>query len=239
MPAMHETSMKKQALHCECRAGLSCSPSTAGYLRLKRVLDILLAALGLILASPLMLAMAIAIKCCDGGPVFYIQQRLTRGRRVFRILKFRSMRVDAESDGRARLAEIHDERITPMGRFMRPCGLDELPQLLNILSGSMSIVGPRPERPEIAQKYEETLPAFALRLQVKAGLTGYAQIRGHYHTPPREKLEMDLKYIDSMCLTTDIRIIFATARALLQKARAELSAGRRKRQEQKHVHTQT
>ena len=130
----------------------------------------------------------------------------------FKIIKFRSMRVDAEKDGVARLSTgDKDDRITPVGRIVRKCRLDELPQLINILKGEMSFVGPRPERPEIAKQYYEKMPDFALRLQVKAGLTGYAQVYGKYNTDPYEKLEFDLLYINNMGILTDLELLFATA----------------------------
>ena len=123
------------------------------------------------------------------------------------------MIVDAETGG-ARLAGEHDDRITPIGRIIRAIRFDELPQLFNILKGDMSIVGPRPERPEIAEQYRQELPAFDLRLQVKAGLTGYAQIYGRYNTEPQDKLKMDLMYINHASLAEDIKLIFATVRVL-------------------------
>ena len=166
------------------------------YLFIKRFLDILMSGVMLIIASPFMLITAIAIKCEDHGPVFYKQVRLTKDRREFKILKFRSMRTDAEKDGVARLSSgDNDDRITKTGRFIRKCRLDEHPQLINILKGDMSFVGPRPERPEIAKQYEEEIPEFGLRLQAKAGLTGYAQVYGQYNTTPYDKLLMDLTYI--------------------------------------------
>ena len=154
---------------------------------------------------------ALAIRLYDGGPAIYRQVRLTTGGREFEILKFRSMRVDAEKDGVARLSSGDaDDRITPIGRIVRKCRLDELPQLINILKGDMSVVGPRPERPEIAERYYTYMPDFQLRLQVKAGLTGYAQVYGKYNTDPYEKLEFDLLYINRMNMLTDIDLIFAT-----------------------------
>ena len=134
---------------------------------------------------------------------------------MFRILKFRSMRVDAEKDGVARLSTgDRDDRITPVGRIIRKVRIDELPQLLNILDGNMSIVGPRPERPEIAAQYEKTLPEFCLRLQAKAGLTGYAQIYGKYNTTPYDKLQMDLMYIANANMLEDLKLVFATVKIL-------------------------
>lgn len=130
--------------------------------------------------------------------------------------KLRSMIVDAEKGG-ARLAGEHDDRITPVGRIIRAIRFDELPQLFNILKGDMSIVGPRPERPEIAEQYRKELPAFDLRLQVKAGLTGYAQVYGRYNTEPQDKLKMDLMYINHASLAEDIKLIFATVRILFMR----------------------
>ena len=188
----------------------------------KRCFDIFFSLIFLILTSPIMILTALAIKLYDGGPVFYRQVRLTRDRRRFSIIKFRSMRVDAEKDGVARLSTGEDDpRITPVGRFIRSCRLDELPQLFNILSGDMSIVGPRPERPEIAEQYERVLPEFALRLQVKAGLTGYAQVYGKYNTSPYEKLEFDLLYINQMNVLTDLELMFNTFRILFYKDSTE------------------
>lgn len=185
------------------------------YLLVKRVFDILASALALLVLSPLFLVTSAAIKFYDGGPVFYTQDRLTRNGKVFRIHKFRSMRVDAEKDGVARLSTgEHDDRITPVGRFIRRTRIDELPQLVDILRGDLSVVGPRPERPEIAAQYEETMPEFRLRLQAKAGLTGYAQVYGKYNTRPYDKLKMDLMYISHPSLITDLRICFAMVKIL-------------------------
>lgn len=130
--------------------------------------------------------------------------------------------MDAEKDGVARLSTgDKDDRITPVGHFIRKCRLDELPQLINILRGDMSIVGPRPERPEIAAQYEEELPEFALRLQAKAGLTGYAQVYGKYNTTPYDKLQMDLMYIANPSLVEDIKIMFATVKILFESESTE------------------
>jgi len=190
------------------------SPSPE-YVFCKRFMDIVLSLVVLIIISPIMLLTALSIKLCDGGPVFYKQCRLTKDGKKFNVLKFRSMRVDAEKDGVARLSTgDKDDRITPIGKIIRKCRIDEFPQLLNILSGSMSIVGPRPERPEIAAQYEEVLPEFRLRLQVKAGLTGYAQVYGKYNTTPYDKLQMDLMYIARASLLKDLELMFATIKIL-------------------------
>ena len=184
------------------------------YLLMKRLFDILVSACALTVLSPLMLGVAIAIRR-DGGPAFYRQKRLTRDGKVFEVLKFRSMRVDAEKDGVARLSTGDaDPRITPIGHFIRKVRIDELPQLINILLGDMTIVGPRPERPEIAAQYEQELPEFRLRLQAKAGLTGYAQVYGKYNTTPYDKLQMDLMYIANPSFLEDLHIIFATIKIL-------------------------
>lgn len=184
------------------------------YAVVKRALDIMCSLVGIIVLSPVMLIVALAIALYDRGPVLYRQTRLTQGGREFEILKFRSMRVDAENDGVARLATDHDDRITPVGKVIRACRLDELPQLFNILKGDMTLVGPRPERPEIAEQYEQVLPEFNLRLQVKAGLTGFAQVYGRYNTEPRDKLQMDLMYINRMSLAQDLKLLFATVKIL-------------------------
>ena len=184
------------------------------YLAVKRLIDIVASLLAIIVASPFMLVTALMIKLYDGGPVLYKQVRLTKDRKEFKVLKFRSMRTDAEKDGVARLSTEHDDRITPVGKIIRKIRFDELPQLFNILKGDMTIVGPRPERPEIASQYEKEIPSFGLRLQVKAGLTGYAQIYGKYNTEPYDKLKMDLMYINHMSLAEDIRLMFATVKIL-------------------------
>ena len=177
----------------------------------KRAFDFIASLIGLIVLSPVFLITAIAIKSYDHGPVFYRQTRLTQNGREFQIIKFRSMRVDAEKDGVARLSSGEkDDRITPVGRTVRKYRLDEIPQLINILKGDMSFVGPRPERPEIAEQYYINIPDFQLRLQVKAGLTGYAQVYGKYNTDPYEKLEFDLLYINHMGILTDLQLMFAT-----------------------------
>lgn len=192
------------------------------YLVLKRFLDIVLSLLALMILSPVILVTALIIKAEDGGTVFYRQTRLTKDGREFQILKFRSMRMDAEKDGVARLSTgTADDRVTKVGRKIRRTRIDELPQLINILKGDMSIVGPRPERPEIAEQYEKELPEFALRLQARAGLTGYAQVYGKYNTTPYDKLLMDLMYLAKPSLAEDVRISFATVKILASKISTE------------------
>jgi len=188
----------------------------------KRALDIGLGVLLMLLFSPILLIAAIAVKLEDGGPVFYRQVRLTKDGREFNMLKFRSMVVSAEQDGVARLSTGDDDpRITRVGRVLRAHRFDELPQLFNVLGGSMSLVGPRPERPEIAAEYEREMPEFALRLQCKAGLTGYAQVYGKYNTTPYDKLQMDLMYISRPSIVEDIKILFATFTILFKRESTE------------------
>jgi len=192
------------------------------YLFIKRLLDIVISAVALVVLSPIFLITAIVIKATDHGPVFYKQIRLTKDGKEFGILKFRSMRVDAEKDGVARLSSgDHDDRIKPVGKVIRACRIDELPQLLNILRGELSIVGPRPERPEIAAQYCEEMPEFSLRLQAKAGLTGYAQIYGKYNTTPYDKLVMHLMYIAHPSIVEDLKIMFATVKILFMPESTE------------------
>lgn len=191
------------------------SMASPEYLFVKRAMDIVLSLIALLISSPIFLIISAAIKATDGGPVFYKQCRLTKDGKRFDIIKFRSMKVDAEKDGVARLSTGEtDDRITPVGRVIRKFRLDELPQLVNILKGDLSICGPRPERPEIAAQYCETLPEFALRLQVKAGLTGYAQVYGKYNTSPYDKLQMDLMYIAHQGILEDLKLMLATVKVL-------------------------
>lgn len=193
---------------------------TAEQLFVKRAMDIIFSLLGLILASPFMLVIAILIKAYDGGPVFYKQERLTKDKRIFHIYKFRSMKVESEKDG-ARLARKADDRITPVGKILRNIHFDELPQIFNILKGDMSLVGPRPERPEIAEQYAKEIPEFDYRLKVKAGLTGYAQVYGKYNTTPYDKLKLDLTYIENYSVIMDIKLLMLTFKILFQKENTE------------------
>lgn len=183
----------------------------------KRTADIVLSLTALIPALPLMAVAAVFIKAEDGGRVIYKQKRLTLSGKEFYVYKFRSMREDAEKDGIARLAGENDERITRTGRVIRAIRLDELPQLFNILRGDMSLVGPRPERPRIAEKYQEEIPEFEYRLKVKAGLTGYAQVYGKYNTTAYDKLKLDLMYIQNYSLRLDFEIMMKTVQILFMK----------------------
>lgn len=181
---------------------------------LKRTFDIVVSGIALIPLSIVMLCCAIAIKVEDGGKVFYRQVRLTKDGKQFKIIKFRSMVENAEEKG-IQLATDNDNRITKVGAILRKYRLDEIPQLINILKGDMSIIGPRPERPELTEEYEKTMPEFGFRLHVKAGLTGYAQVTGKYDTTPYDKLKMDLMYIENYSALLDLRIILMTIKIIL------------------------
>ena len=187
----------------------------------KRCFDIFLSAIGLIVLSPIMILVSLAIFIYDRGPVFYRQTRYTKGGKTFKILKFRSMIPNAEQDGVARLASENDDRITPVGKFIRACRIDELPQFFNILKGDMSFVGPRPERPEIADEYIKVVPEFAFRLRVKAGLTGYAQIFGKYNTTSYDKLKLDMIYVENASLLMDLKLLLLTMKVIFMKESTE------------------
>lgn len=184
---------------------------------LKRMVDLVVSSIGLVVASPFMLITAIAIKVYDRGPVLYKQKRLTLNGREFYVYKFRSMIVDAEKKNGAQLSTQNDNRITPIGKVIRMIRFDELPQIWNIFRGDMSIVGPRPERPEIAEQYLKQMPEFGYRLKVKAGLTGFAQVMGKYNTTPYDKLKLDLMYISRFSLLEDFKLILMTIKILFRR----------------------
>ena len=183
-------------------------------------MDIVISLIGIVIASPFMLVIVLAIKLYDHGPILYKQERLTKDGQPFMIYKFRSMTVHSEDAG-ARLAAKGDARVTPVGRVIRAIHFDELPQLFNILKGEMSVVGPRPERQIIADQYTEEIPEFVLRLKVKAGLTGYAQVYGKYNTTPYDKLKLDLTYIENYSVWMDIKILFLTFKILFVRENTE------------------
>ncbi len=187
----------------------------------KRTVDIVFSLIGIILTSSIMLVTAIAIHAYDGGPVFYRQTRCTIDDKEFQIMKFRSMITDAEKDGKARLATENDDRITPVGKFIRATRIDELPQFFNVFKGDMSVVGPRPERPEIIREYCEEVPEFAYRTRVKAGLTGYAQIYGKYNTTSYDKLKLDMIYVQKNSMLLDLQLILLTFKVIFQKESTE------------------
>ena len=186
----------------------------------KRIIDIVVSGIGLIIASPIMLICAIAIKLDDGGPILFRQNRITKDGKIFNIYKFRSMIVDADKDG-AKKAETDDDRITRVGKVIRMCRVDELPQLINVLKGDMSIVGPRPERIENVYEYTNKYPQFELRHKVKAGITGFAQLYGKYNTTPEDKLNMDLIYIETYSLLQDIKLMVLTFKILFMRESTE------------------
>lgn len=187
---------------------------------LKRAFDIVFSLVFIIVASPVMLIIAILVKAYDGGPVFFKQKRLTKDGKVFEVYKFRSMRVQNESK-EIQMTRKNDDRITPVGKVIRNIHFDELPQIFNILKGEMSFVGPRPECPEIAEKYCEIIPEFNYRLKVKAGLTGFAQVYGKYNTTPYDKLKLDLTYIENYSFVLDLKLILLTFKILFQKENTE------------------
>ncbi len=188
---------------------------------LKRFFDLLISVIVLLVLSPIMVLVALLIKLEDGGAVFYRQNRLTIGGKIFRIYKFRSMRENAEADGKAVLMQKDDDRITRVGRVIRKCRLDELPQLLNVIQGDMSLIGPRPERPEIAEEYYRTMPEFSFRLSGKAGITGYAQVMGKYNTTPYDKLVFDLMYLENYSILFDIKIALMTLKTVFNAEATE------------------
>ncbi len=179
---------------------------------IKRLFDVVISALALIILSPVFLICAILIKRHDSGSVFFKQKRATVNGRVFEIYKFRTMIENSKN----RSVTKDDDRITPPGRILRKYRIDELPQLYNILKGDMSLVGPRPEMLENVEEYTKTLPEFSYRLRMKAGLTGYAQIYGKYNTSSRDKLMLDLMYIENYSIFKDIQILFRTVTVLFK-----------------------
>lgn len=187
----------------------------------KRLEDVVIASLMMVLFSPIFLIAAVSIKLTDRGPVFYKQERLTQDGKKFMIYKFRTMVVDAEKLSGPVLATEKDPRILPVGRILRATRLDELPQIINILKGEMSVVGPRPERPELAAEIQKEIPEFSYRLKVKAGLTGYAQVYGKYNTTSYDKLKLDLMYIRKYSLLLDLKLILMTPKIMLLKESTE------------------
>jgi exopolysaccharide biosynthesis polyprenyl glycosylphosphotransferase len=184
---------------------------------IKGVLDRLIAGLLLVLGAPLLCLSGLLIKITSPGPILYRQQRVGRGGREFTLYKFRTMVDGAEAQTGPVLASRTDERVTWVGRILRESRLDELPQLFNVLNGTMSLVGPRPERPEFAREFLRTIPGYAERLQVKPGLTGLAQVNGEYHTTPEYKLKYDLAYIYNYSLWLDMRILAETVKTMLMR----------------------
>ena len=186
----------------------------------KREFDLIAATVGLALLSPIFLICAVAIKRDTPGPVFYKQERYTINKKKFNIIKFRTMVKDAEKMG-IKLATENDSRITKVGKILRACRLDELPQLINIIKGEMSIVGPRPERPIYADEYSRMVKNYDVRYLVKAGLTGYAQIYGRYNTKVSDKVLLDSIYIYTFSAWLDIKLIVLTIMIMFTKESTE------------------
>ncbi|SDN09094.1 exopolysaccharide biosynthesis polyprenyl glycosylphosphotransferase [Fictibacillus solisalsi] len=179
------------------------------YFFVKRCIDILFAITGLFITSPIILIFAILIKIESKGPAFFFQERVGYQGKYFNVIKLRSMTLDAEKNG-AQWAQQNDPRVTKIGAFIRKTRIDELPQLINIIVGDMSVVGPRPERPIFTAQFNQEIPGFIERLTVKPGLTGWAQINGGYDLTPEQKLKLDDYYIKNYCLSLDIKIILKT-----------------------------
>lgn len=201
---------------------------------IKRAMDLVCSGIGIVVLSPFFLLVALSIYLTDRGPVFYKQTRLTEGGKEFQICKFRTMIQNAEAKTGARLAAENDDRILPVGHFLRRTRLDELPQLFNIFKGEMSIVGPRPERPELAAEIEEEIPEFCYRLKMKAGLTGYAQVYGKYNTTSYDKLKLDLTYIRNYSLLLDLKLILMTPKIMMLKESTEGVADNGKASDSRH-----
>lgn len=206
METMREIKTNPQIVASEIRSQYR---KTQKYEVIKRGLDIVGATVGVIPALVLITIFGLLVKIETPGKVFYSQERLGKNGKSFKLYKIRSMHSDAEKDG-AKWADQNDERVTKIGKIIRNTRIDELPQLLNILKGEMSIVGPRPEREIFTIQFEEEIPGFSQRLNVKPGLTGWAQVNGGYDISPREKLEYDLYYIKNRSLRLDFKILFKT-----------------------------
>lgn len=184
---------------------------------IKRISDVIISVIALVLTSPLLLISAIAIKAEDGGSIIFKQNRATRGGKIFSVYKLRTMKEDVENYS---VIE-NDERVTKVGKILRKYRVDEIPQFINVLKGDMSVVGPRPEMLANIFNYTSVLPEFEYRLRVKAGITGYAQIAGKYNTSPKDKLILDLMYIEEYSLWLDIKLLFQTALVILKKDSTE------------------
>lgn len=204
--------MKKMEVQME--NGQEESKQRLAYRFCKRFMDIVLATIGIVFSLPFILVFGILIKWESKGPCFYRQERVGKGGTCFILYKLRSMHMDAEKEG-PQWAQQDDPRVTKVGKFMRKTRIDEIPQLINILKGDMSVVGPRPERPYFMSKFGEEIPRYSSRLQVKPGLTGLAQVNGGYELTPQEKLEKDLYYIYNQSLWLDIKIILRTMKIVV------------------------
>lgn len=188
---------------------------------IKRMLDIIISFLMICITMPIMLITAILIKITSKGPILYKQIRITKGEKEFKVWKFRSMRTDAEDISGPVLAQAEDPRVTKVGKYIRSLRIDELPQLFNVLKGDMSLIGPRPERPFFVNQFKEVNPYYYLRHNVRAGITGYAQVYGKYTTDFNSKLRFDLLYIKNYSLMLDIQILFQTIKILFDKVSSQ------------------
>lgn len=184
------------------------------YMFTKRIMDVVLSIVGLVLSLPVFVLISIIIKLDSPGPIFYFQERVGHKGKNFRIIKFRSMNTDAEKAG-AQWALNNDPRVTRIGNFIRKTRIDELPQLINVLKGEMSLIGPRPERPIFTIQFNKEIPGFVHRLEIKPGVTGWAQVNGGYNITPKEKLQLDLFYIKKMSFWLDIRILMRTVKVVI------------------------
>ena len=201
---------------------------------IKRLLDLILSLAACVVLAIPMGIIALWIKKDSPGPVFFKQRRVGRGKKCFNILKFRTMRGDTPHDVPTHLLKNADSYITKSGAFLRRTSLDELPQIYNILKGDMSIVGPRPERPELAAEIEKEIPEFCYRLKMKAGLTGYAQVYGKYNTTSYDKLKLDLTYIRNYSLLLDLKLILMTPKIMMLKESTEGVADNGKASDSRH-----
>jgi exopolysaccharide biosynthesis polyprenyl glycosylphosphotransferase len=184
------------------------------YIIIKSVFDVIIAFIGLIVASPIILLFCLLIKLESRGPIFFLQERVGLNGKLFYIIKLRSMNIDAEKNG-AQWAMKNDPRVTRVGSFIRKTRIDELPQLINILKGEMSLIGPRPERLVFTEKFNKDISGFYKRLAIKPGITGWAQVNGGYNSTPREKLSFDLYYIQNMGILIDLLIVIRTLKVII------------------------
>jgi exopolysaccharide biosynthesis polyprenyl glycosylphosphotransferase len=183
------------------------------YPAIKRSFELLFSLLLLVVTLPVLLVTAIAIKLESPGSIFYKQERVGKNGKLFNVWKLRSMRNDAEKNG-PQWASKNDARVTQVGSFIRKTRIDELPQLFNVLSGQMSLIGPRPERPMFTEQFDKEIPGFKNRLLVKPGLTGWAQVNGGYEMTPAEKLDLDMYYIQKQSFKLDTKIFFRTIKVV-------------------------
>ena len=190
---------------------IKCTERSGVYQAVKRLFDILASLAALAVLSPLFLVIAILILSEDGRPVFYKHTRVGKGGKTFQMYKFRSMRVQDASEEKKAWTTKNDPRVTPIGKFMRKTNIDELPQLVNVLRGDMSLVGPRPERPFFVKKFQEVIPRYMIKHQVRPGMTGWAQVNGYRgDTSIRKRIDCDLYYIENWTMGLDIKILFLT-----------------------------